>query len=114
VDIKMRSVWKPVIALAIGVLIGSQMGPIHQGLALARTPQMDAALQQFRLAVHNAKADVQNCEALLSTLKNTPLTPAEEEMARAIGALGAAEKSMISANEQAMTIIQDLGGHLNK
>ncbi len=110
----MKSVWRLVIAVAIGVLIGSQMGPIHHGLALAGTPQMDTAMQQFRLAVNNAKADVQNCEALLSALKNTPQTPAEKEMTQAIAALGAAERSMISANEQAMTIIQDLGGHLNK
>jgi CO/xanthine dehydrogenase FAD-binding subunit len=110
----MKSHGKLVIVLVIGVLIGSQIGPIHQALAVAGTAQMDSAVQQIRLAVNNAKEDVRECQALLSTLKNTPLTPAEQQMAKAIEVLGAAQKSMINANEQTLTIIQELGGRLNK
>ena len=109
----MKTYGKFVIALVIGMVMGSQIGSIHQTLAAAGTAQIDSAIQQIHLAVNNAKADVRECEALLNTLEKTPLTPAEQELAKAVGALGAAQKSMISANEQALTIIQELG-HLNK
>lgn len=109
----MKTYGKFVIAVVIGMLMGSQIGSIHQALAAAGTPQIDSAIQQFHLAVNNAKVDLRECEALLNTLEKTPLTPAEQEMAKAVAALGAAQKSMINANEQAMTIIQELG-HMNK
>lgn len=104
---------KLAIVLVIGMLVGSQVGAIHQAFAVAGTPQIDKSMEQFKLAVNNAKEDLRQCEALLNTLQKTRLTPAEQEMAKATAALGAAEKSMINANEQAMTIIQELG-HLNK
>lgn len=109
----MKIYGKFVIVLVIGMLVGSQVGSIHQAFAVAGTPQIDKAVQQFKLAMNNAKEDLRQCEALLNALQQTPLTPAEQKMAKATEALGAAEKSMINANEQAMTIIEELG-HLNK
>lgn len=109
----MKTHGKFVIVLVIGMLVGSQVGSLHQAFAVAGTPQIDKAIQQFKLAVNSAKEDLRQCEALLNTLQQGPLTPAEQKLAKATAALGEAEKSMINANEEAMTIIEELG-HQNK
>lgn len=103
----MKNHLKLVIVLVIGVLIGSQIGPIRQAFAVAGT-QIDSAIQQCHLALNNAKGDVRDVEVRVNNLKKMPMTPAEQELAKAIEASAAAQKATIKADEQAITAVEML------
>jgi exonuclease VII small subunit len=103
----MKNHWKLVIVLVIGMLVGSQIGPIRQALAVANT-QIDSAIQQCHLALNNAQGDLRDVVARVDNLKKMPMTPAEQELAKGVEASAAAQKELMQADNHLLVVIEEL------